>query len=192
MVGFVPREGLVLEIREKRIDGECIYDGKIIKVTVDTVELPNKNTAKREVVGHPGGVTVLPLTDDDRIVMVRQFRYPYMEELLEIPAGKLEYGEDPYEAGIRELREETGAVAQKYIDLGIMYPTPGYCAEKIYMYAATDLSFFEQDLDEDEFLNVVKIPFEEALSKVVSGEIRDGKTQIAILKYNEMRRSGQV
>lgn len=192
MVGFVPREGLVLEIREKRIDGECIYDGKIITVTVDTVELPNKNTAKREVVGHPGGVTVLPLTDDERIVMVRQFRYPYMEELLEIPAGKLEYGEDPYEAGIRELREETGAVAQKYINLGIMYPTPGYCAEKIYMYAATDLSFFEQDLDEDEFLNVVKIPFEEALSKVVSGEIRDGKTQIAILKYNEMRRSGQV
>ncbi len=180
-----------MEIREKRIDGECIYDGKIIRVTVDTVELPNKNTAKREVVGHPGGVTILPLTDNDEIIMVRQFRYPYMEELLEIPAGKLEYGENPFEAGKRELREETGAVAQEYTDLGIMYPTPGYCAEKIYMYAATGLEFFEQDLDDDEFLNVVKMPFPEALSKVISGEIRDGKTQIAILKYNEMRRSGQ-
>ncbi len=181
-----------MEIREKRIDGECIYDGKIIRVTVDTVELPNKNTAKREVVGHPGGVTILPLTENDEIIMVRQFRYPYMEELLEIPAGKLEYGENPASAGKRELREETGAVAQEYIDLGIMYPTPGYCAEKIYMYAATGLEFFEQDLDDDEFLNVVKIPFSEALSKVISGEIRDGKTQIAILKYNEMRRGGQV
>ncbi len=181
-----------MEIQEKRIDGECIYDGKIIKVSVDTVELPNGNCAKREVVGHPGGVTVLPLTTDDKIVMVKQFRYPYMEEVLEIPAGKLEYGEDPFEAGVRELREETGAIAQKYVDLGIMYPTPGYCAEKIYIYAATELSFFEQELDEDEFLNVVKVPFDEALSMVVTGKIRDGKTQIAILKYNELRRSGQI
>lgn len=180
-----------MEITEKRIDGECIYTGKIINITVDTVELPNKSTAKREVVGHPGGVTVLPLTDNGEIVMVKQFRYPYNEALLEIPAGKLEYGENPFEAGKRELREETGVEASNYIDLGVMYPTPGYCAEKIYMYAATGLGFFEQNLDEDEFLNVEVMPFDEALRKVMSGEIRDGKTQIAILKYNELRRSGQ-
>ena len=175
-----------MEIQEKRIDGECIYDGKIIKVSVDTVELPNGNCAKREVVGHPGGVTVLPLTTDDKIVMVKQFRYPYMEEVLEIPAGKLEYGEDPFEAGVRELREETGAIAQKYVDLGIMYPTPGYCAEKIYIYAATELSFFEQELDEDEFLNFEAVPLADLVEDVMSGRITDGKTQVAVLKAARM------
>lgn len=181
-----------MDFIEKKLDGECVYDGKIIHVTVDTVELPNGNTAKREVVGHPGGVTILPITDNGEIVMVKQFRYPYLEELLETPAGKLEYGEDPLAAGVRELREETGAVAEKYIDLGLMYPTSGYCAEKIYMYAATGLSFFEQDLDDDEFLNVERVPFDRALEMVINGDIRDGKTQIAILKYNEIRRGKQA
>lgn len=181
-----------METKEKRVSGECIYSGKIITVTVDTVELPNGNIAKREVIGHPGGVAVLPITASEEVVMVRQFRYPYNEELLEIPAGKLERGENPLDTGKRELMEETGVQAGEYTYLGVMYPTSGYCAEKIYMYAATDLEFFDQHLDEDEFLNIEILPFDEVLSKVLSGEIRDGKTQIAVLKYNELKRSGQI
>ena len=177
-----------MEVFEKKLDGKCVYDGRIIKVEVDNVELPNGKTAKREVVNHNGGVTILPLTNDDEVVMVSQFRYPYNEELLELPAGKLEAGENPLEAGKRELREETGAVAEEYTDLGLVYPSPGYCNEKIYLYAATGLTFFDQHLDDDEFLNVVRIPYETALNMVLSGKIKDGKTQVAILKYSEIRR----
>lgn len=177
-----------MEVFEKKLDGKCVYDGRIIKVEVDDVELPNGKTAKREVVNHNGGVTILPLTNDDEVVMVSQFRYPYNEELLELPAGKLEIGENPLEAGKRELREETGAVAKEYTDLGLFYPSPGYCNEKIYVYAATGLTFFDQNLDDDEFLNVLKMPYETVLNMVLSGKIKDGKTQAAILKYNEIRR----
>ena len=177
-----------MEVFEKKLDGKCVYDGRIIKVEVDDVELPNGKTAKREVVNHNGGVTILALTNDDEVVMVSQFRYPYNEELLELPAGKLEIGENPLEAGKRELREETGAVAKEYTDLGLFYPSPGYCNEKIYVYAATGLTFFDQNLDDDEFLNVLKMPYETVLNMVLSGKIKDGKTQAAILKYNEIRR----
>ena len=172
-----------METLEKKKSGKTVYDGRIIKVDVDTVELPNGKEALREVVRHNGGVALLPITEDNEIIFVKQFRYPYEEELLEIPAGKLEVGENPYEAGVRELREETGAVATDISSLGVMYPTSGYCAEKIYLYSATGLSFFEQDLDEDEFLNVVKIPYDKAMEMIINGEIKDGKTQIAVLKY---------
>ncbi|MDD6807329.1 MAG: NUDIX hydrolase [Oscillospiraceae bacterium] len=172
-----------METFEKKKSSEVIYDGKIIKVEVDRVELPNGREAIREVVRHNGGVALLPITDENEIIFVKQFRYPYEEELLEIPAGKLEPNEDSYNAGIRELKEETGAVASEISFLGMMYPSSGYCAEKIYIYSAEGLTFHEQNLDEDEFLNVIKIPFEKALEMVLNGEIKDGKTQIAVLKY---------
>ena len=116
------------------------------------------------------------------LLFVRQFRYPYGEVILELPAGKLEQGEDPFRAGIRELREETGAVAEKYVDLGKFYPSPAYCGEIIHLYGATGLSFKEQALDEDEFLNVEKIPLSTAVEMVLNNEIPDGKTQAAVLK----------
>ena len=110
----------------------------------------------------------------------------------ELPAGKLEYGEDPFEAGKRELREETGAVAEHYIDLGKFYPTPGYCGEIIHMYAAKGLSFTSLDLDDDEFLAPEKIPLEKAVEMVMNNEIRDGKTQTAVLKVAQKRRKGEI
>ena len=113
---------------------------------------------------------------------MRQFRYPYMQELRELPAGKLEYGEDPREAAVRELREETGAVAGKFQSLGELYPSPGYCGEIIRMYLARELTFGESRLDADEFLNVERIPFQQLVEQVLEGEIKDAKTIAAVLK----------
>ena len=118
--------------------------------------------------------------------MVEQYRYPYGEVILEIPAGKRDGNEEPLEGGKRELREETGAVAENYTFLGELYPTPGYCGEVIYMYLATGLSFGETDPDDDEFLNVKKIPLEKAVDMIMKGEIKDAKTQTAILKVERM------
>ncbi len=179
-----------MNLNEKTLEKIYIYNGKIINVRADRAELPNGKEAKREVVEHPGGVTVAALTDDNELMFVRQFRYPYGEIVLEIPAGKLEYGEDPFEAGKRELREETGAIARDYKDIGNFYPTPGYCGEIIHMYAAKGLSFTDMDPDEDEFLAVEKIPLEKAVDMVLNNEIRDGKTQAAILKVAELVRRG--
>ena len=115
-----------------------------------------------------------------------------MEIVTELPAGKLEKGEDPFEAGKRELKEETGATAQKYVDLGKLYPTPGYCGEIIHMYLATELEFGEQNPDEDEFLEVYKIPLAKAVEMVMNGEIRDSKTQTMILKIHIMKQEGKI
>ncbi|MBE6789468.1 MAG: NUDIX hydrolase [Ruminococcaceae bacterium] len=167
---------------EKTLGSKEIFNGKIIRVCHDTVELENGETALREVVYHSGGVCVLPIDENGNVYFVRQFRYPYKEEILELPAGKLEKGEDPFESGKRELLEEIGATAQKYTDLGKLYPSPGYCGEIISMYLAENLSFGSQSLDEDEFLSVEKIPFDHAVKMVLSNEIKDAKTQAALLK----------
>ncbi|MBR6509095.1 MAG: NUDIX hydrolase [Clostridia bacterium] len=172
-----------MNLEEKQLKKEYIYNGKVINLRVDTALLPNNTTASREIIEHPGGVCVVPLTDDNCLLLVKQFRYPYFESILEIPAGKRNSkDEDPLECGKRELREETGAVAEKFIDLGTLYPTPGYCDEIIWLYAATGLTIGEQDLDSDEFLNVEKIPFDTVLDMIMSGEIKDAKTQTAVLK----------
>lgn len=171
-----------MNLNEKQIKSEYIYKGKIIKVRVDDALLPNGKTSKREVVEHGGGVTVVPLTENNEVLMVEQFRYPYMEVVLEIPAGKRDSGEDPLACGKRELKEETGATAESYEVLGELYPSPGYCGEIIYMYLAKGLSYGETDPDEDEFLNIKKIPLEKAVEMVLSGEIKDAKTQAALLK----------
>lgn len=181
-----------MDLTEKTIKKEYIFRGKIINLRVDEAIMPDGSTALREVVEHPGGVCVAALTDDRELIFVEQFRYPYSEITLELPAGKLEYGEDPFEAGKRELKEETGAEAAEYSDLGKLYPTPGYCGETIHMYFAEKLSFGEQQLDEDEFLEVRKIKVEEALKMVMRNEIRDSKTQVGIMKvYNILNKIGE-
>lgn len=170
---------------EKQLSQELIYDGKILKLTRDTALLENGETVYREVVHHSGGVCVLPLTDEGEVIFVKQFRYPFQSVLLEIPAGKREAGEDPLQCGIRELSEEVGATAKEIIPLGKLYPTVAYDTEVIYMYLARGLSFDKQHLDEDEFVDVAKIPLKEAYDMVMRDEIPDSKTQIAILKaYN--------
>ena len=171
-----------MDLTEKPIKQDYIYKGKIVNLRVDDALLPNGTTAKREIVEHPGGVCVAALTENDELLFVEQFRYPYFELVLELPAGKLEYGEDPFEAGKRELKEETGATAEKYEDLGKLYPTPGYCGEIIHMYLARGLNFGEQNLDSDEFLEVKKIPLKKAFEMVMNNEIRDSKTQVGIVK----------
>lgn len=175
-----------MDFTEKPLKQDYIYKGKIVNLRVDDAELPDGTTALREVVEHPGGVCVAALTDTQELLFVEQFRYPYMETVLELPAGKLEYGEDPFAAGKRELLEETGAAAEHYRDLGKLYPTPGYCGEIIHMYLAENLNFSEQHLDEDEFLEVRRIPLEEAFQMVMRNEIRDSKTQVGILKTYQL------
>ncbi|MGN0561071.1 MAG: NUDIX domain-containing protein [Candidatus Fimenecus sp.] len=175
-----------MDFTEKPLKQDYLYRGKIVNLRVDDAELPDGTTALREVVEHPGGVCVAALTDKEELLFVEQFRYPYMETVLELPAGKLEYGEDPFEAGKRELLEETGAAAKTYRDLGKLYPTPGYCGEIIHMYLAENLTFSEQHLDEDEFLEVRRIPLEEAFQMVMRNEIRDSKTQVGILKTYQL------
>ena len=171
-----------MNLNEQPLSADYKYRGRIINLRVDTALLPNGSTATREVVEHPGGVCVAALTEDGCLLFVRQFRYPYQKVLLELPAGKLDPGEDPLEAGKRELREETGAEAARYESLGELYPSPGYCGEIIHLYAATGLTFGQMSPDEDEFLEVEKIPLEEAARMVLDNEIADAKTQAAVLK----------
>ena len=175
-----------MDFTEKPLKQDYLYRSKIVNLRVDNAELPDGTTALREVIEHPGGVCVAALTEKEELLFVEQFRYPYMETVLELPAGKLEYGEDPFEAGKRELLEETGAAAENYRDLGKLYPTPGYCGEIIHMYLAENLTFSEQHLDEDEFLEVRRIPLEEAFQMVMRNEIRDSKTQVGILKTYQL------
>ena len=166
---------------EKRLGGEYVYNGKIVNVRVDDVEVCGRKTI-REVCEHPGGVAVLPLLDSGEVICVKQFRYAFGKELLEIPAGKLEYGEEPLSCGIRELSEETGYSAKEIIPLGVLYPSPGYLTEKLYIYLARGLSEGEAHPDEGEFLQVVRKPLDELYKMVMQDEIHDAKTSIAILK----------
>ena len=176
-----------MKLQETVISSESLYQGKIINLRRDVVRLENGGEALREVIEHPGGVGILPLDHDGMVYMVRQYRHGARGVELEIPAGKLNYGEDALECGKRELREETGAVAEKYTFLGELYPSPGYVGEIIYMYMAENLAFGDTDPDEDEFVETVKIPFDKALEMVMNGEIKDAKTQAAILKAAVMR-----
>ena len=171
-----------MELIETTLSSEKIFDGRILHIRRDTVRLPDGSDATREVVDHPGGVCVLALDDENRALLVSQFRYPYKEVVREVPAGKLEYGEDPREAASRELAEETGATAGEFRSLGELYPSPGYCGEIIRMYLARDLTFGETHLDKDEFLNLERIPFGQLVEQVVSGEIKDAKTIAVVLK----------
>ena len=182
-----------MNLTEKQLTKEYIFKGKVINLRRDTALLPNNSTATREVIEHNGGVCVAALTDNDEVLFVRQFRYPYMEEILEIPAGKRDSAdEDPLLCGKRELKEETGATAKKFIPLGELYPTPGYCGEIIWMFAATGLDFGQTCPDEDEFLELEKIPLNKAVEMILNGEIKDAKTQAAVLKLKILKENGSI
>jgi len=182
-----------MNLEEKQLSAEYMYEGRIIKLRRDTALLPNGNTATREVVEHNGGVCVAALTDNNELLMVKQYRYPYSEVILEIPAGKRDSKEeDPLECGKRELKEETGAIAQKFIFLGELYPTPGYCEEIIWLYAATGLTFGETNPDEDEFLDVERIPLDTVIDMIMKGEIKDAKTQTTVLKLKYLKDKGEI
>ena len=175
-----------MKLFEKTLESETIFDGKVIKVVHDKVELENGSTAMREVVEHPGGVCVAALTEENELLFVKQFRYPYKEVTLELPAGKLEKGQNPLENGKRELLEETGAVGREYVTLGKLYPSPGYCGEIIHLYFCKIDRFEKQRLDEDEFLNVLRIPLDTAVQMVLNNEIPDSKTQVSVLKTSAL------
>ena len=171
-----------MDLIEKRLSGETVFDGKIMHVRRDIVQLSDGTESFREVVDHSGGVCVLALDNNGEALLVSQFRYPHEKILREIPAGKLERGEDPAHAARRELKEETGASAAKWESLGEIYPTPAYCGEIIRMYLARELTFGETKLDEGEFLEVERIDFDLLVKQVLAGEIRDAKTVAAVLK----------
>ena len=176
------------QFEEKQIEREEIYDGAVLHVVKDKILLPDGNTSFREFCLHKGAVAVIPITEDNEAILVKQFRYAHHREFLEIPAGKFDFvGEEPLAAAKRELEEETGAKAEKYISLGVLDTTPALIDEKIYMFMAQGLTYGEMHPDEDEFLSVHKIPLTQLIEMVMNGEIRDGKTQIAILKAAKIR-----
>jgi ADP-ribose pyrophosphatase len=170
-------------LTEIKTGSEEIFDGIILHVFKDTVELPNGKPATREVIRHVGAVGVIPITDDGKVLIERQFRYPLNRVITEIPAGKLDsFTEDRLSAAKRELEEETGYTAAEWINMGDYYPAAAYCDERITLYLAKGLSLGQRHLDEDEFLNFAFIPLAQLVEDVMAGRITDGKTQVAVLK----------
>ncbi len=173
-----------MKLTEKTVDSKLHFQGRIINLREDTVELEDGSLASREIVEHPGGVCVIGMTDDGKIPMVRQFRAPFGRVLLEVPAGKLNYGEDHLECGKREFLEETGFSAKEYVYFGALYPSVGFLTEALHIYYAKGLTKGQQHLDDDEFLDVEFFTLEELLQLVDQNEIKDAKTVAAILKLS--------
>lgn len=173
-----------MELTEKMVSSQTIFEGRIIRVTLDKAQLPDGSLAGREVVYHPGGVAVLALDEDGTVYLVKQFRYPIQRLLLELPAGKLDHGaeEDRLLGAQRELSEETGLEAAEWTYLGYTLASPGFCDEALHMYLARGLTRKKQHLDADEFLDVVTMPFAELVKQVMDGTITDGKTVSTTLK----------
>ena len=169
-------------LTEKKIESKQVYDGNMLKVYCDKVELPNGETSTWDYIKHNGAVAIVPIFPDGTVLMERQFRYPFHRVVLEIPAGKIDPGETPLDACGRELREETGVVAKEIIPMGELYPSVAYTDEVIYLYIAKDFTFGENDLDDNEFLELERIPLETLVEMVMNNEIGDAKTQTAILK----------
>ena len=172
-----------IEYIEKTTKSTQIFSGKVVRLYLDEVEFPDGKTSTREVVDHHGGVCIVAVTDDNKILLERQYRYALKEIVFELPAGKLEKGEDPKTAGIRELEEETGAKAESFEFLGKMYPTVGYDNEVIWLYLAKGLKFGASHFDEDEFVEVKPYDIETLLSMIKRGEIPDSKTVFGITTY---------
>jgi len=170
---------------EKEISRETVFRGKIVNLRADLAEIHGGRQVSREVVEHPGGVCVVPMEPDGSCWCVRQFRYPFMESLLEFPAGKLEPGEDPLLCAVRELKEETGLTAGQVIYLGPMYPSPGYLDEILHIYLGLDLTKGEATPDENEFLTTERIPYDKLLAMVMQNEIRDAKTIVGLFKAKQ-------
>lgn len=174
---------------EKTISTKKIYEGKIINLRIDTIELPDQKYSKREIVEHNGGSAVIPVTADNKIVFVKQYRKAAEDYLIEIPAGKIDTGEDPRDCVIRELKEETGIIAGKIDYLFKFYSTPGFSNEIIHLYAAYDLEFGNPNPDEDEYIDILKIDVDEAIQMIFNGEIIDSKTVSAILAIKSIKDS---
>ena len=176
---------------EQQLDSELIFDGRLLKVYKDRVKLPNEHESTREYIRHNGAVCIVPLTDDGNVVIERQFRYPFHRVITELPAGKLDSpDEDPASAAARELLEETGITADRWIPIGALIPTCAYSTEVIHMFIAAELHFGERQLDADEFLNVETIALEDFVEKILRGEIEDSKTQTAVLKAWALKQKG--
>lgn len=175
-----------MELTEKTLTSREVYRGRILRVREDTVRLPNGKTAEHEVAEHPGGVGILALDGGD-VLLVRQYRYAFSRVLTEIPAGKREPGEEPFVTAQRELREEIGATAGKWTELGALIASPGCYGEVLYLYMAQELTFGDTHPDEDEFLDVVRMPFDRAVELCMTGELTDAKTVAALLKGKLLR-----
>ena len=180
-----------MELNEKTLASELIFDGRLLKVYRDEVGLTDGGTSVREFVHHPGGVAVVALDGEGNVCLERQFRYPYRKVVTEIPAGKLEPGEDPFETIQRELQEEIGATAARWDALGYVMPSVGYTDEMLYLYLARELTFGETHMDEDEFLECYKLPFGEALDMAADGRINDAKTATALFRADRLLREEQ-
>lgn len=176
-----------MELTEKTIDSREIFKGRIIRVRLDTVRLPNGKEGIREVVEHPGGVAILAIDSEERVLLVRQYRYPFERVMTEVPAGKREPGEPPFITAQRELQEEVGATADTWTELGTLIPSPGCYGETLYLYMAQDLHFGATHPDEDEFLEPLRVPLDEAVRLCMDGTLTDAKTVAAILKGKILR-----
>ena len=175
-------------LEEKKLSSTSIFDGKVLHVRLDEITLPNGKSATREYCHHNGAVCVIPICDNGDVLCVRQFRYPFGEPLIEIPAGKLDSpDENPDSAVRRELREETGALCETLTHIGDIVPSPAILTERISMYLAEGLSFTDTEYDESEFIEIVRIPLPELVEMIMRGEIEDAKTQTAILKVWNLR-----
>ena len=176
---------------EKTLESNLIHKGRITAYYDDKVLLPDGKTSSREYVAHAGGAAILPIDEEENVYLVKQFRYPYKEVLIEIPAGKREKDEDPFECAKRELQEETGWLAEEYISYGVYYPTPGYSNEKLYVYLARVTEQVGTHFDDTEFIDILKTNVDDAFQMVLSGEIHDGKTAYAICRYVAEKNAGK-
>ncbi|MER2080201.1 MAG: NUDIX hydrolase [Ruminococcus sp.] len=181
-----------MDMTEKTTGSKEIFHGRVLHMFHDEVVLPDGSSSMREIVRHPGGVCIAALDEENNLLFVRQFRYPYAEVVLELPAGKLEKGSTPLENGKRELLEETGAEGFNYISLGQAYPSPGYTDEIIHLYACRIAKQGESRPDEGELVNVEKIPLNKAVEMVLNNAVPDAKTQIAVLKTKLLLDSGKI
>ena len=180
-----------MEFKEEMVSQETVYEGVIVNVRRDKARLMDGRITNREVVEHPGGVAVFAMDDQGRVALVRQYRYPMGEETLELPAGKLEPGEDLRDSGLRELADETGLVPGTFEDMGCLYSSPGILAERIYLYFAKDLTQGPTHPDDGEFVETVWLPYQDLVDKARRGEIKDGKTLVGILKASFLMDAGQ-
>lgn len=171
-----------MDFEEKTLDSEYVYRGKVINVLRDNVEISTGRKSVREVVEHSGGVVIVAQKSDDTILMVKQFRYPIKQTVLELPAGKLEKGEEPFPAAKRELEEETGYSADEWQSLGYINTTPGFCNEKLYLYLAKNLKFVGEHPDEGEIIQCFEYNINEIFEKVKNGEINDAKTICGLMR----------
>lgn len=176
---------MIKDLEEKKISSEKVFEGKIIKLFFDKVMLPNKKLATREKVWHPGAVAVVPLTSNNEIILIKQYRYPVEEVLIEIPAGKLDKDEAPGDCAKRELQEEVGVVGGNLVHLTSFHTTPGFSNEFLHLYLAINFEKKENNPDEDEFLQILSIPIKDCIDWVFEGRIKDAKSIIGILMANE-------